>query len=798
MPGGSKHRLRLKSVQTAITLFILPMILYIPAVHASTPAGSISGRVLNRDGEPLSYANIVLEGLEIGTMSMKDGTFNLENISPGRYRISVSYVGYRGESRLIRVRAGEEAEVQFRLEQSAFQMEPVVVTGSPIPSSPKNSPLDISYIAGRDKLRLQSASLGKTIEDIPGVTNMSTGGVSGKPVIRGHTGERIRILADGISQEYQQYGERHAPNIDPFNFERVELIKGASSLLYGSDALGGVVNLISLKPQFGSPESPYWGGRLMTRWNSGNQEKSAGLRLKTGSEKVGFHGSFVARRAGNFKTPQAATFSESGAPGDPKFTGEIDHTDYEQYTGSMSFGYISDAGIVNGSYNYWMNENNYILPTGKPIGLGLQNQIVSAKGFFQTAGVIIKPKFSYQRNRRRATAPGVSREFISDSTRVDLKLDVYTMRVDLEHRDTGNFSGTVGTEIRHYRHENMGLVPLQPTGQYTNAAAYIFEEITLESYNINAGLRFDYRNQEFYASDVNPLLPADSENEYFNIASSLGASRPLGENLTLVANLNQGFRIPSFFNSYVYGLHGGVFAFQIGNPDLRPEKSINISSGLRLSMDGAEGSITGYIDYIKDYIYLYDAPEHTLAPPPAEYEFVFAHDQDDARIMGMDVHAGIKPYGWLQLSGNLSLITSEFMAGPHTGRSLPLMPAAKADAMVRVILPVMGRIKDSNLHLKLRYTSDKEAAGVYEPFGQFDDGIGPDIPFGVASTGSYTLLDAGAGFDVDFGDASIKVDVDINNLTDEVYRDFLDTYKGYLLGPGRSVSVTVNMPFWYR
>ncbi|MBD3180405.1 MAG: TonB-dependent receptor, partial [Candidatus Latescibacteria bacterium] len=465
---------------------------------------------------------------------------------------------------------------------------------------------------------------------------------------------------------------------------------------------------------------------------------------------------------------------------------------------AISAGYMFNAGTVNLCYNHWQNENNYILPTGGPIGLGLSNRIAAAKGFFQAGGLIIKPKFTYQRNERMATAPGLSREFLPDSARVDLELDVYTLRLDMEHRDTGRFSGTIGAEIRYYEHENLGLVPLQPTGHYTNASAYIFEEIDLGSYSANAGLRLDYRNQKFFSSESNPLLPADETNDYFNLASALGASFPLGDNLTLVGNINQGFRIPSFFNSYVYGLHGGVFAFQIGNPDLEPELSFDLSSGLRLSMPGVDASVTGYFDYIRNYIYLYDAPGHPLAPPPAEYEFVFAHEQDEARIIGLDLHAGLKPLDWLQLSGNFSIIDSEFLGGPHQGRALPLMPASKADATVRFILPDAGTLRNSNIRIKLRYSAEKESAGIYEPFGQFDDGIGPDIPFGVASTESYLLLDAGAGFDLDFGDTELKIDIEANNLTDESYRDFLDTYKGYLLGPGRGFSVTVNIPFWYR
>jgi outer membrane receptor protein involved in Fe transport len=793
---------KITSIRNVVAVALLAFFAGFCETTAAAPVragtGKISGIITNENGEPLAYANIIIPSLGTGTVSARDGSFTLLDVRPGKYLVTVTYVGYESKSMEIRVVDGGESTLDFRLKSTLFELEPIVVTGSPVASDPLRSPQEIRSVGGRDKLRFQSASLGATIERVPGITSMSTGGVAGKPVIRGHTGERIRILVDGVSQEYQQYGERHAPNIDPFNYERIEIIKGASSLLYGSDAIGGAVNLIPLSPRFAASSNSFIGGMLMGKWSSVDDCMTAGLRLRGGTGSLGFHGSFAARRSGGFSTPDVPTYAESGVRGDPKFTGDIDHTDYEQYTGSFAAGYMFGAGIVTASWDHWWNENNYLLPTGGPIGLGLENRIASIKGFFPVGAIVVRPGISYQRNSRRATNPGIPREFLPDSARVDLELNVYTIRVDVEHRGTGALAGTVGAEVRYYDHENLGSVPLQPTGHYTDAAFYIFEELALEKHTINAGLRLNYRSQKFQASETNPLLPADDEIDYFNVASSLGASRRIGEHLTAVANINQGFRIPSFFNSYVYGQHGGVFAFQIGKPDLEPELSFDFSIGLRLATQKIGGSITGYIDYIRNYIYLYDAPDHPLAPPPSEYEFVFAHDQEDARIAGLDIDTELEPLEWLHLGGNLSLIASEFLAGPHEGRELPLMPTAKAGGYLRFMLPDRGAVRNSNIRLELRYAAGRDAAGPYEPFAQFDDGIGPDIPFGTASTESYLLLNSGIGFDVDLGDAEFNIDMELTNLTNEAYRDFLDTYKGYTLGLGRGINVTVNVPLCYK
>jgi iron complex outermembrane receptor protein/hemoglobin/transferrin/lactoferrin receptor protein len=138
---------------------------------------------------------------------------------------------------------------------------------------------------------------------------MSAGSVAGKPIIRGQTGERICILSDGIPQEYQQYGERHAPTIDPFNYERVEVIKGAASLLYGSDALGGAVNLIPNRFNIATSEKMRFNGALNNAYFSNNNEIMAGLQLSGSTKTLGFTGSIVRRSAGNFHTPEVDPFS---------------------------------------------------------------------------------------------------------------------------------------------------------------------------------------------------------------------------------------------------------------------------------------------------------------------------------------------------------------------------------------------------------------------------------------------------------------------------------------------------------
>jgi iron complex outermembrane receptor protein/hemoglobin/transferrin/lactoferrin receptor protein len=262
--------------------------------------------------------------------------------------------------------------------------------------------------------------------------------------------------------------------------------------------------------------------------------------------------------------------------------------------------------------------------------------------------------------------------------------------------------------------------------------------------------------------------------------------------VTAAANIGRGFRAPSFYNMYVYGYHGGVFAYQIGNPELNNEVSFDISASLRLRNERVEAFATIFQNRITNYIFLYNAPDHPLAPP--DEAFVFAHDQADAVLTGLDLSIRYNIFDWLICGGNYSFIDSEFSSGPHQGDELPLMPADRICGEIKCILPNLFVLESPYVLLNGKYVHAKSAAGIYEPFGQFDDGIGPDIPFGVASTDAYSLMNIGLGFDLKVMKTPVNIDLEITNLRDEDYRDFLDTYKGYALSPGRSINLKLNLP----
>lgn len=776
-----------------ITTVLIVLLFSAQMLFAENFGGTIKGRVLSNDGEALYGANITLPSLGRGTVTNEDGEYIISNIPKGQHRLVISYIGYESEIRIVDLEIEQVVDLVVSLKPTYIQTEPVVVTGNPYATDPLNSPQDVNSLSGREKLKSESSSLGKTLENIPGIYNLSAGSVAGKPVVRGHTSERVLILSDGVAQEYQQYGERHSPNVESSNYERIEVIKGAASLLYGSDAMGGAVNLIPHPFHFSQKSGFDLSGNLAGAYYSNNNEYMTGLRLNGSTELFSVNANLVRRKADNFNTPDIDPYSKTLKRGDPKFTGEIPNTNFQQLNGSFGVGYLSPIGIISTDYNHFLNKNNFLLPDGNPIGLQLENQIINVKGNLPFDNFIVKPKFSYQRNHRRATHGGLDYTTLPDSAVVDLILNVYTARIEVENVNVMDLSGTVGTEVKYYDHENVGTVPLQPTGYFTNYALFLFEEWQANKLFLNFGIRFDYRDQLFYGTTTNPLLQKDDKRNYSNLSGSFGAAYKLTGQLTATANASRGFRTPSFYNLYVYGEHGGVFAFQIGNPNLKNETSLDLSTSLRFRNEMFNVNATLFYNIIDNYIFLYNAPNDPLAPQNAT--FVFAHDQADARMTGIELSIDASVFNWFILSGSYSLINSEFTSGTWSSSKLPLMPPNRLMLGGKFLLPDLVWIKSPYISVNAKFVSGDKAAGIYEPFGQFDDGIGPDIPFGVCSTEKYNLVDVGLGFNLYLYNQPVSVDIVITNFTNEVYRDFLDTYKGYALSPGRSVNLKLNIPF---
>lgn len=798
--------------------FVAFLFAFGPALsHAQSSRGTVEGTVTNASGAPLAGVQIVDRSIQRGTTTGPDGQFVLKGLPTGAHTLEIRFVGYQTAVREVSLEAGETVSLDVALKERVLETEGVTVTGTARARSTLTTPQSVDVL-GTDDLEInRSASLGDVLaESVPGVSSIQTGSQAGKPVLRGLSGNRIRVLKDGIGQEYYQFGVRHFPTTSTNEAERIEVVRGPSSIQYGSDALGGAINVLTKDAPTAGPGETQAGGTFRSQYFTNNNERAVGLDLEGARGPVGVRAGIERRLAGNYTAPDEPTFFDTGNGGtfgDPKYTDEVPFTNFEQWNGYVQVGTQGDFGTAQVYGDYWINRHNFLLPTGGPkgnstnppdgLGQNLEHGNLVAKANLVADGFVIRPRLSLQTSIRQSgnDSGGQTLSFIEDKGGfddfdypLDLKTDIYTGRLAVAHPEVGSVSGTLGAEVQLQDANTRGPAELQPTADTWNVGLFVFEEIDLAPWTFNAGLRGDFRTIDAEPND-RTTAPDALENEYLTLSGALGANVKVGDGVALAANLSSGFRAPSVFELYANGVHGGVAAFQRGNPDLDPERAYSADASVRVRRDRVTAEVTGYVNAINNYVFLENTEETRGADGPPIYEA----RQTDAVIPGVEARLETQLRPWLHVGGQMAVLggTGDGLGTDGSDGDLPLLPANNVQGFVHLTPESQGPLRSPRIEVDLKHGFDKDAAGRFEPFSQFDAPQDSDLPpFGTASTKAYTTVDVSAEsrFDLGLGvEPSLRLAV--RNAFDTTYRDFLDTYKGYALSPGRDLRVSLSVPF---
>lgn len=670
----------------------------------------------------------------------------------------------------------------------------------------------------KERDRNATASVGERFQSLPGVNNLSSGSQSGKPVVRGETGVRLPILTQGVSMDYQAEGIRHNPNFEPALTERMEVIRGPSALKYTSQGTQSAINVEPLAIEFAQRDKTKTSGELMGEVNSNHYETMMGAKVKTASHRLGLVGGITRRKGENMITPSGKTAGEV-KPGDPAgsrplVTGTTPYTNYESQAATAGVGYQGDWGTLELHHTYWQSSQNYLgveaTPTGYELipsaGQILQNEDTQISAEVFADDWVIKPKYAHTRNQRQAMHE-VRYEHMSayrdDEEYLDLVVHRDEYRLAVEHPSFAGWSGEFGVS-RFTKDQQLRSGHLTPSANEDGAGVFMVENRKTGAWSWEVGLRYDWQqvkaplsaeNAHFW-QETNVYNATNNQRRFDAVTGGLGASYQMTRNWRLAANVGRSFRAPTIFELYASGAHGGVQAYQMGNPDLNAEKGINTQLSAIWESKSLFSSLSIYSNWVEDYIILVNADETRYCNEEGEcqatqtlaYPYrLMVNSQTDALIQGVE---------WLaeyQMTPALSWrATAEIMQGRDTQRhrELPLMPAHNASLAGDYTFGRWGFLHTPHLGLKVRYVAAKDAAGAYEPFSQFDD-----TPFGTASTQDYWLWNASVGGTLKLDQQPLQWNLTVENLFDTGYRDFLDTYKGYAQGKGRNVRLTANLPF---
>lgn len=737
---------------TALIAGMLSMLLAGGAAEptpVSLPAATVSGRVTEPGGIPLAGVRIEVVEISRSTVTLDNGQYRLVNLPSGTYALSFTAIGYRPAVR--RITVGEvDLTLDVTLVQSAVEIAPVQVTASPLATTSLASPQPLSILSGDELRRGQRASLGAMLESQAGVRNLSTGSGIGKPVIRGLGSNRVLVLADGQRLENQQWGDEHGPNVETADAARIEVIRGPASVLYGSDALGGVINVIPPPLPDASGGRGFLSGSVGTAYNSNNREPEGSLSLEGASGGFGFRASASARRSGDIRTPLGALANSANESAGGTVTGGL-RGGWGSLTGT--FASRRERLEIHEDPDEEPEFSGYQRVQADRAKLTLNLPVGGSARFAVDAG--------FERNDRQEYE-----EAGAEEVGLGLTATTWTSDAHLHHVLGSRVGGIVGLQLLRTGFGRYGEEVLIPENHMTNIGLYAFEQGEIGRWNLSAGLRFDHRRLAVEAEDA--LGVEAGTLNWSAVTGNVGALYHLARNTALVANVGRGFRAPSAFDLFANGVHEGTVRFERGNPALATETSLNTDLAIRIQSEQVSAELGGFYNRIGGYIY----PRPTADLDPESGFRIFDIVQGDARLYGMEAVVEWHASPVVHLRG-----TADYTNGHNLelDQPLPFIPPFRLTYGLRLEPELRGL---ESVHLGLNAENVTRQSRLDEA--------------DVAPPG-YTLLHAGIGLSFPLAGRGVSVDLTARNLLNTEYASFMSRYKEYALDMGRNLALRVEL-----
>ncbi len=564
-------------------------------------------------------------------------------------------------------------------------------------------------------------------------------------MIRGQTNERIRVLHNGFPHDYYQFSRRHMPNIETYDSSSIEVIRGPASVLYGTQAMGGLANLVSSPlPSVQAGDSIFHGEGLLG-YAGNNESKIGHFQIEGAHGGFGGRASWTRRGADNIGTP----------------AGSLPNTDYDQQSSLLEAGYQSAKGFrIGGQYRYWGNDLGFYIPAQPDFRLNLRNDMAAIEAVLPSELGDFHFSSNISRNIRRAFPLGRSQ-----GAKVDLKLITQSHRPALQHKPTGRMRGSIQIEFTHQKNESFGPVTLLPYFHNRTWAAAIFEEVrlirsgNLDRFVLNLGLRYDNRRLEVPAN-AGRGIAVDFDKSYAPITGSLGAVYRFTKAFSAGVNFSRGWRNPSEYELFAEGPHDGVLLYEKGNSALKEEKNNNVEFTLRLEESRVRGFMALFHDSYQNYVYQKLNGEYQGGLP------VGVFSQSDATVKGFEGQLAVDTTKWLTLGIAGDALRSQ---NNSTGTRLPFSPPDRAIVSAHFHNSSSTDWIHPFVEIRSTLTGKGRISGIEEPFP--------------LNTAGYMLLDLGAGVQRRFENNILTLDLWVSNLANRSYRDFLDTYKLYALSP---------------
>ncbi|MFL5520254.1 MAG: TonB-dependent receptor [Gemmatimonadales bacterium] len=726
-----------------------------PISRPADPVGyDLSGTVKDSAGNALVGARVVVTETNRTTSTDAEGHYHFTDLPSGTWNVAYAMVGYAPQVRRVTI-TDRSISLDVVLRTSVLELPPIQVTSTPIATTALESPQPTSVLSDAELQSAQRGSLGETLEGVAGVHNLSSGTGVGKPVIRGLSSNRVLILDNGQRLENQQWGDEHGPNIETANADRIEVIRGPASVLYGSDALGGVINVLENPLPDALGRSPFTRGDVALRYGTNNREPDASATLEGASGGLGYRLEGSGRSSTDVRTPDYVLWNSAN----------------RAVGGSGTLGLRGGWGSVAGTVS--LRDERVELTDEDPLATPLQT--VEAMRARVTAQLPVGASHldlqtGWERNRRREFEDESAET--ADDVATGLLATSWTADARLHHPEVGPFTGSVGVSGLHNGFEKFGEETLIPENRTNNLGVFAFEQANVGRFRLSGGIRYDWRQMDVDADDV--LGTVAQTRDWSSLVGNVGALYRLSEPAAQVLNVGRGFRAPNAFELFANGVHEGTLAFERGNPNLGTETSLNTDLALRIQGNRVALELGGFVNLIDNYIYTVPVPR--LIDPESGLQ-VFDVTQGNATLAGVELSLQYHPTSSLHLEG-----TADFVHGQNTTTEAPLaaMPPFRATYRVRYEAPDLARwalapyvwVGGETNATQTRLDPAEEAF-----YAAAFDGAG-------FTPAGYTLANIGAGITLSAGPTPLQLDLQVRNLFDTAYSPQLSRIKTNAPQPG--------------
>lgn len=634
-------------------LLIISAFLFIFSITAVAQTGKISGKVTyGSDDTVVHGATVQIVQLKKTVITDETGNYSFENIPAGRYTILVHQEGFADVTKPAVLTASETVALDFQLQIGGVK-EQVTITASGAEQSTFEAIASVNSVDSNKIMERAAVGLGEVLDDESGVSKRSFGPGNSRPVIRGFDGDRVKVTSDGVSvgSLASQSGD-HSEPVDTLSVERIEVVKGPATLLYGSNAIGGVVNAIS-----GHDEGAHPGvrGYFSTIGGFNNSQAAVSGGVEYGLKNWMFWGNGTGQRTGDYS-----------AGGD---FGKVINTFTRSASGDGGFGYYTKKYFFTTNYSYY--QNRYGIPLDfeeedpELRSLRMRRHDLKFTGSFTDLDSFVSSgKFTFDYSNYR------HQELEGDEVGTTFNNKVYSYRGMFDQQKYGKLTGRFGFEGFNRNYGTVGdEILINGPVKQNSFSVFGLEEVSLERVTFQFGGRVE--NNRYNPTDINLI-----NRDFTGFSGAVGARVKLWQGGAFVANYSHSFRAPALEELYNNGPHDGTLSFEVGNPNLRAETNDGLDFSLRQQSGRIRAEANFYYYDLKNFVFLAPTGEtdDESGLPIAQYL------QGNSRFTGTELSLDYTANKYLTILSGFDYVNAKLKDGRYLPRIAPMRGRVGLDA----------------------------------------------------------------------------------------------------------------------